>query len=97
MMKNFDAYQLSLKLYRDTKRIQLPDYLKDQLQRAASSICLNLSEGSAKPTVKDRRKYYFTALGSCREVQTLIQMENLSELVEIADQTAAHIYKLTRS
>ncbi|MBI3534569.1 MAG: four helix bundle protein [Deltaproteobacteria bacterium] len=38
------------------------------------SIPLNLAEGSAKPTSPDRRKFYFIALGSLREVQTLLAL-----------------------
>ena len=36
--------------------------LKDQFKRAASSIVLNLAEGSAKPTAKDRKKFYYISL-----------------------------------
>ncbi len=76
MLTNFRTYQLSLELYREVKRVKLPYSLKDQLVRASSSVCLNLAEGSAKPTEKDRAKFYAIALGSCREVQAVIEMES---------------------
>ena len=94
MLSNFRSYQLSLELYRSCKGIQLPYHLKDQLLRAASSICLNLAEGSAKPTEKDRKKFYRIALGSCREVQAVIELENLTTLNALADRVGGHIYRL---
>ena len=97
MLTQFRTYQLSLELYRSVKTVDLPFHLKDQISRAASSICLNLAEGSAKPTVRDRMKFYAIAFGSCREVQAVIQMEGLTELFSIADQVAAHLYRLCKS
>ncbi len=94
MLVNFRSYQLSLELYRSSKTVQLPYHLKDQLLRAASSICLNLAEGSAKPTEKDRKKFYRIALGSCREVQAVIELENLTTLNALADRVGGHIYRL---
>jgi len=99
MLKNFRTYQLSLELYQLCQRIPLPYFLKDQLRRASSSICLNLAEGSAKPTVKDRKRFYSIAFGSLREVQSIIDMEpqKLNHLIEMSDHVAACLYKLTRS
>ena len=90
MLTNFRSYQLSLELYRMAKTVKLPHHLKDQLLRAASSVCLNLAEGSAKPTVKDRARFYAIALGSCREVQSLIEMERetLEALHPVSDRLA---------
>ena len=99
MLPKFRTYQLSLELYREVKTVKLPHYLKDQLLRSASSVCLNLAEGSAKPTEKDRAKFYAIALGSCREVQSLIVMEaeTLGKFDSLADRLAASLYKLCRS
>ncbi len=98
MLSKFRTYQLSLELYREAKTVKLPHHLKDQLLRASSSICLNLAEGSAKPTEKDRMKFYAIAFGSCREVQTVIELERESteSIFSIADQVAAHLYRLCR-
>ena len=99
MLHSFRTYQLSLQLYKHCKVVKLPYSLRDQLIRASSSICLNLSEGSAKPTSKDRKRFYAIAFGSLREVQCLMEMESklLAPLPALADQLAAHLYKLTRS
>ena len=99
MLSKFRTYQLSLELYREAKTVKLPHSLKDQLLRAASSVCLNLAEGSAKPTEKDRAKFYAIAFGFCREVQSLIVMEaeTLGKLHPIADRLGGSLYRLCRS
>ena len=79
------------------KLVALPYDLKNQLNRAASSVCLNLAEGSAKPTARDRAKFYAIAFGSCREVQAVIEMEELVDLRERADRLGASLYRLTRA
>ncbi len=85
-----------LQLRTSCRRQQLPSFLKDQLVRAASSIVLNLSEGSARTSKKDRARFYVIAFASLREVQALIDMEdNLKSLEVQADRLAAHLYKLT--
>ena len=65
-MKNFRTYNLALQFYKDAHRLNLKEPMKSQFSRALLSIPLNLCEGSAKPTAKDRRKYYHIALGSMR-------------------------------
>ena len=57
-MRTFKAYQLSLHFYKNCTEVKLPRHLQDQLLRASSSICLNLAEGSARRTPRDRRKFY---------------------------------------
>ena len=98
MLAKFETYQLSLELYRECQKLTLPHHLKDQLSRASLSICLNLAEGSAKPSIKEKRRFYAIAFGSCREVQTVIELEKESthEIFSIADQVAAHLYRLCR-
>lgn len=68
--------------------------MKDQLMRAASSITLNLAEGSAKPSRKERLRYYSIAFGSIREIQAIIRLEELASLDLRADHLAASLYKL---
>ncbi|MEK7689412.1 MAG: four helix bundle protein [Bdellovibrionota bacterium] len=98
MLENFRTYQLAVQLYRECKHIKLPYHLKDQLNRAASSVALNLSEGSAKPTSKDRMRFYAIAFGSLREVQTIIELEgeSLEPIRGLADNLGAHLYQLCR-
>lgn len=97
MHKNFRTYQLAVEFYKQSQTIKLKAPLKDQFERACLSIVLNLSEGSAKPTAKDRRRFYFMALGSCREVQTILTINNENELYKLTDSLAAHLYRLCHS
>lgn len=41
--------------------------IRDQLERASSSIALNIAEGNGKFTVKDRCRFFDTAHGSALE------------------------------
>ncbi len=98
MLGNFRSYQMALELYKKSRGQQLPYFLKDQLERAASSVVLNLAEGSARGSKKDRMRFYLIAFASLREVQALIQMEEtLGGLAPAADKLAANLYCLTRS
>lgn len=98
-LKNFRSYQLSVQFYKECLKLRLPTHLKDQMLRASSSICLNLSEGSAKGTLRDRVRFYRIALGSQRECATILEL--LSEpsvtAIKLCDQVGAHIYRLVHS
>ena len=96
-MRKFKTYQLANQFYRNSQRLHLKEPLKNQFKRAALSIVLNLAEGSAKPTPKDRRKFYYISLGSLREVQAILDMINHVELIKQADQLGAFLYKLCRN
>jgi four helix bundle protein len=93
-MKNFRTYQLSIEFHKDCQNLKLSAVAKDQFDRALLSIPLNLAEGAAKPTEKDRRRFYFTALGSMREVQTIIALFGTPALAQKGDVLAAHLYRL---
>ncbi len=79
-MKNFRTYELAKEFYKACQGLKLSSIAKDQFDRALLSIPLNLSEGAAKPTERDRKKFYFTALGSLREVQTLLTLFGTEKL-----------------
>ena len=63
-MKNFRCFQLAKTQYHAAQKLRLPRYLKDQLNRASLSVCLNLAEGSGKTSIKDRKRFYEIALAS---------------------------------
>lgn len=50
----------------------IPRYANDQLGRASLSIMLNIAEGSAKFSDKDRKNFYVTARGSTFECSALV-------------------------
>ncbi len=66
------AYRLSRfaldQVKRDLRQARRVDAeTRDQLQRAIGSIAANLAEGHARPSTKERAKFYNYALGSARE------------------------------
>jgi four helix bundle protein len=93
-MKNFRTLALAIEFYKECQGLKLSSVAKDQFDRALLSIPLNLSEGAAKPTERDRKKFYFTALGSMREIQTLLALFGTPTLTQRADVLAAHLYRL---
>lgn len=99
-LSNFRTYQLALKFHKIAKQVKCANPIRDQLMRASTSIALNLSEGSAKPSQKERARFYFIALGSLRECQTcfeLLELPKSSEPVLLADQLGASIFKLSKA
>ncbi len=96
MLKNFRTYQLALQFYRRCQEIKAPGFLKNQLLRAAGSVALNLSEGTAKPSAKDRQRFYGIALASLRECQTALELNGtqVPALLDLADHLGGSIYRL---
>lgn len=99
MNQNFKTLELAIELHLLLKKIYLPPYQKDQLNRASQSIALNLSEGAARFTVNEKRRFYRMAFGSLRETQLIIKLADIKDIriVEIADKTGASLYKLLLS
>ena len=96
-MIKFRCYQLAKDLYQQCKQLPIRGHQRDQLLRASLSICLNLAEGSAKQTDKERRRFYFIALGSQRETHCLLELEGFEKLNQLSDYLGASLYKLTQS
>ena len=92
-MRKFKTYQLVKQFYHKSNNLREP--MRSQFQRASLSIVLNLAEGSAKPTPKDRRKFYRIALGSLREV--LLDIAGHIQLIKEADKLGACLYKLCQN
>jgi four helix bundle protein len=74
-MRKFQCYQLAVNLYQQTKTVRLPAHLKNQYQRACSSIALNLAEGWGKGISADRKRFWKIALGSIRECESITALE----------------------
>ncbi len=98
-MKTFKTLDLAVEFYNQVQEIKVTGNLKDQLHRAASSIALNLSEGNAKASVKEKRHFFQTAYGSLRECQTVFRLLKVTDAtaVKTADQLGAYLYKLVNS
>ena len=72
--------------------------MKDQLLKASSSIALNLAEGSGKRTKEDQRRYYTNALGSFRECEAILELEQLEneELKKTLNHLGGILFKLAK-
>jgi four helix bundle protein len=92
-MKNFRTYQMALELYREGKKLELKGEIRDQLERASLSVVLNLAEGSAKMGQKERRRFFTIAMGSLRETQACLEINN-SGLLDKVDRLAASLHCL---
>jgi four helix bundle protein len=67
------AYLANQKTYRLLRGNNIiAPYAKNQLGRASLGIILNIAEGSAKYSVKDRRNFFITARGSVFECSSIV-------------------------
>ena len=96
-MKKFKTYQLANQFYHKSNNLSLRGPIKNQFQRACLSIVLNLAEGSAKSSNRERRKFYEISLGSLREVQAILTLVNHQRLIKEADKLGAFLYKLCKN
>lgn len=100
MLKNFRTYHTSIRFYRLCETVRCPNHLREQLSRASSSISLNLSEGSARSTRRDRKRFYTMAMSSLRECQAILELANIpqdSEVYQVADSLGGQIYRLLQT
>ncbi len=96
-MNNFRTYELAKQYYFEYQKIKLKAPLKNQFERASLSIVLNLSEGSGKPTRKDKRRFYYIAYASLNETRTLLELSGINHLEDLSNKLAAHIWKLAQN
>lgn len=96
MLKDFKTFMLAVSFYNSCKKLKLNKILYLQLLRASSSICLNLAEGYGRPTYKDKRRFYYISMGSLRECEAVMIMENIKDenILENLDHLARSLYKL---
>lgn len=96
MLSKFRTYQAAVAFFHKTETLKLPRHLKDQMSRAAASVCLNLAEGAGRTSFGERRQFYGTALASHREVQAVLDLIKLRDqaLRQEADRLGGLLYKL---
>jgi four helix bundle protein len=95
-MKNFRTLTVAKEFHRKARHIKLTGAFKNQFERALLSVPLNLVEGTTKPSPKERRVFYYRALGSLREVQMILELTNHEALLKESDCLAAHLYQLCK-
>jgi four helix bundle protein len=104
-MSLFIAYNLSLQLVQELAPIagrisQFDRDLARQLRRAASSIVLNLAEGSSSDPGNQRARF-FSAAGSAKETKSALQVAtawryvDCTQTLALADRVVALTYKLS--
>ncbi len=95
-MQNFRTLDLAIAFYHQSQALGLRGTLRDQLQRAALSIPLNLCEARGKPTRKDQLRFFHIAMGSVRESQGLLKIAGFesSECFGTLDRVGASLYRL---
>jgi four helix bundle protein len=98
-MKTFRTLDLSVQFYELSEASDIKGNLRDQLLRAASSISLNLSEGNAKRTVAEKKRYYHTAYASCQECKTILKLAKIKdgEINQVVDHLGASLFKLLKA
>ena len=80
------AFALNKRLYQLLKNSSsIPPYIKQQLGRASLSIMLNIAEGSAKTSSKDKRNFMVIACASTFETNALIHFLASENEIKIED------------
>ena len=97
-MIKFRTYHLARIYVKECQKVKVAAFLRNQLDRAASSIALNLSEGNGRRTPADRKRFFQIAYGSLKETQAILDLSDASpEILEMADVLGAHIYRLIQN
>ena len=98
-MEDFRTYKIAVEFYHCVAGLELKGALSNQLDRASSSIALNLAEGYGRRTQKDKRHFYTIAYGSLKECKTILALAMVEEphILQCLDRLGAHTYKLIQS
>ncbi|MFA5839599.1 MAG: four helix bundle protein [Candidatus Margulisiibacteriota bacterium] len=109
MFENLEVYKKAMHFMVDIFKLNssIKDRnIKDQLQRAALSIPLNVAEGQGRMHGREKRQFYNTARGSLMECIPLIQVcrslnyiseEKYLSLYALADKTGKMLTGLIKS
>jgi four helix bundle protein len=86
--KNLDVYNIALQLvkevYKITKAFPKEEQfvLISQLRRAAVSVCSNLTEGSARSSKLEKKRFYETSRNSLVEIDTQFEISLTLEYLQ---------------
>lgn len=95
-MATFRTLELAIEFYQLSQKIEVTGHLREQLNRASSSISLNLAEGNARYSYKDKARIYQIAYGSFRECQTILRLADVTDekLLAVSEHLGISLYKL---
>ncbi|MEZ0393276.1 MAG: four helix bundle protein [Pseudobdellovibrionaceae bacterium] len=98
-MKTFRTLDLATQFYEEVEGLKLKGHLRDQILRGSSSIALNLSEGNAKFSVDEKKRFYQIAYASLQECRTVLKLLKIRDqpINKTADHLGASLYKLIDS
>jgi four helix bundle protein len=91
LYKNMEIFQLSYSLCLDIHRMldRFPEKEKDniisQMRRSATSVPLNIAEGSVKKSQKEFLNFLGYSYGSAKELDVLLSMSNDLTYISVKD------------
>ena len=94
------AYQCAIQLLQHVQEMRIADgRLRDQVLRAAKSICLNIAEAVGRFSDADRKRVYAIARGECCEAAAAIDIARTSGECDLergreAREMAGRVYAL---
>ncbi len=85
-----DAYQVGLQLAAEVRGLldQIPrgyGPLGDQLRRAVMSTCLNLTEGAARQSTRDKHNRFTIAHAECGECMAALELASVMRALQADD------------
>jgi four helix bundle protein len=108
--QKLEVYKKAKYFYVNNKQIiqelKLEHYVKDQLNRAAFSIPLNIAEGTGKFSKADRKNYYITARASVFECvaildilhdETKVNTEIYQKLIKDGDELSRILFSMIQN
>ena len=94
------AYQQALRLLHQIQELRITDArLRDQVLRAAKSVCLNIAEAVGRFSDADRKRVYAIARGECCEAAAALEIARATAECDAgqgrsARETAGRLYAL---
>ena len=73
-MQKLDVYRVALEFHGVAMGLPKSKVLRDQLERASSSIVLNIAEGFGRETAADKRNFYVIARASANECGAIVDL-----------------------
>jgi len=97
-MRDFRTLDLAVQFHHAAVALAAPAYLRSQLDRASSSVALNLAEGRGRDTRRDQLRFFHIAMGSARECQTALRLLRTVDprVVDLADHLCASLHRLIK-